>query len=251
MLLFKFISLTYICFVYSSLIDVDKQYKIYENELHDQPLYVFLISVMYYVKIKNSSNNTYIFSYRHMNYCYIQYRTLASYCLYVFRHLVNASEDYQQLYLNFIAFEIAQNNVQTLNANKCLDTNLMIPHGDKPLNVRMKHMICHRGPAIVRTDVPDKNQYYDDISIYISKQMNVFILQRIDRENHQLLNHLKIYIYSIKQIELPFPTPLSTFDIETIEKDILKGFEYVYIFHYNLTQYKRTLKILFFNITKK
>lgn len=85
-------------------------------------------------------------------------------------------------------------------------------------------MICHRRTIIVRTDEPYENQFFKDISIYISNNNDILILERIHEENNQV---------NTKPIELSIPTPQSTFNIIEITNEIrnteeVLSFQYVY-----------------------
>lgn len=165
-----------------------------------------------------------MFSFRYDGFCYAQPRYLATYCLHAFRHLVNKSEDYQSLYLDFIYFEMAQANPSLLSTDKCQITNLKIPTGDEPLNIQVKHVICRRGPVIFSTDMLNENQYYEDISIHISLRMNLMIFKRIDRENHQILANFQSNLSRVKLLKQEIQTPLSTSLIGTTEQHVLKSF---------------------------
>lgn len=147
---------------------------------------------------------------------------MASYCLHVFHHLTDKSNDYQHLYLDFNAYESNQVDPSKRRANKCRSANLIISNGDKSLKVPLHHIICHRGPIIVRADVPHESQFFDDISMYIFNNFIILVLERVDENNSQLLKYMETCISSIKAIELPVPTPQSTYNTETINEDFLR-----------------------------
>lgn len=118
-------------------------------------------------------------------------------------------------------------------ADKCENTKLIIPNVEEALNIQ--HIICYRGPVVFRTD--DENQFFDDISLYFPTRSTTIILKRIDEENYQILTSFQTSIFKIKKNELQTRTPQSTFNTETIAKEmgtadkILK-FQYVCTYIY-------------------
>lgn len=138
--------------------------------------------------------------------------------------------------MDYTAYQIYLVNIE---ADKCLDTKLIVPLNNNE-RVDLKHMVCHGRPMIVRTDITNKNESHDRISIYLSSSTEIMVLERIDNENHKLLEHIctNIYIIYTSSEMLTIPSPESTFNEETIGQKIGDGsrilsFEYVFIFFCN------------------
>lgn len=133
-----------------------------------------------------------------------------------FSHLAEQSEKYRQFYLNLNAFEIVQADHAQLNSFKRLDTKLILPTVFFTFGI--PHVICKRRPIIVRTDEPDGNEVYEDISIYLLNKWNLLILKKYDSEHNQLLmNSIRTNYFKIRGIQLSIPTLHISFIKEVYE----------------------------------